>query len=391
MSRKITLLFTIIGLAALVGIIAAFSLRVYLVRSANFDKTEESFKELSSTVASSYLARGSFTNPYFIRRMKSFFSDHPSITGLVVYTAEGAEYVYARNSETIAFNPESEEDWIGAPIFTVRTFFEHVESSPVTIPTREGVYIAAVHTIMGREKFFVILRDSIIAISALFLIIIVFLAITPPKQAAETSQRSRKDSFPQQPFKLPGSHIEPIQNEQASPAEQPSSSNEKAKGLFSSKTGLGWEQYLESRLSFELRRAASYDQDLVLVLLEDPQFRKDSNKYRSVAQLLLKHFTFQDMLFEYRDDGYAVILPNTELDPAIREVEKFYKETCASKTTECKLASGLSSRNGRLINGTRLIAEASRALSKAMSDPQTPIIAFRSDPEKYRQFIASNL
>jgi hypothetical protein len=387
MTRKISLAFTIIGIAALVGIIATFSLRVYFERSHNLTKTEESFQELSSTAVSSYLARGSFTAPYFMRRMKSFFSDHPSVTGVVVYTAEGAEYVYARNSETIGFNPDADDEWIGAPVFTIRPFFEHVESSSLTVPTREGVYIASVHTIMSREKFFLILRDSIIAVSSLFLLIIIFLAVTP------------SDKKKQQPVYAPAPHqaetsasgLETPPADTDASTSQSSETADTVKGLFSAKTGLGWEEYLESRLSFELRRAASYDQDLVLILLKDPQLRNDQDRYLAVAQQLLKQFTFQDMLFEYKNDGYAVILPNIELDPAMREVEQFYKTVCASRSTKCNLNSGLSSRNGRLINGNRLIAEAARALSKAITEPQTPIIAFRSDPEKYRQFIASNM
>lgn len=104
---------------------------------------------------------------------------------------------------------------------------------------------------------------------------------------------------------------------------------------------------------------------------------------------MLKHFLFQDMLFEYGRNGFSVILPNTELDAAIKEAEAFRDGVCTKKISNCTLSAGLSSRNGRLINGSRLINEASAALGKAMNDSGSKIIAFRSDPEKYRQFIAS--
>jgi hypothetical protein len=48
---------------------------------------------------------------------------------------------------------------------------------------------------------------------------------------------------------------------------------------------------------------------------------------------------------------------------------------------------GLSSRSGRLLNAERIMFECNQALEKAKSDPKSSIIAFKSDPEKYRAFI----
>ena len=53
------------------------------------------------------------------------------------------------------------------------------------------------------------------------------------------------------------------------------------------------------------------------------------------------------------------------------------------------LCIGLSSRSGRLIDADRLIFETNEALEKALTDPSSNIIAFRSNPEKYRAYIAS--
>jgi hypothetical protein len=49
---------------------------------------------------------------------------------------------------------------------------------------------------------------------------------------------------------------------------------------------------------------------------------------------------------------------------------------------------GLSSRNGRLLSGKRLIQESQAALKKAASGGETGIVGFRSDPQKYREFLA---
>ena len=110
-----------------------------------------------------------------------------------------------------------------------------------------------------------------------------------------------------------------------------------------------------------------------------------------MSSALLNKFTYQDMLFEYGDNGFAAIIPNMELDKAIREIKDFIKTICPMRPDNCVLSAGLSSRNGRLLNGSRLIAEAARALGKASSESDNKIIGFRPDPEKYRQFIASQI
>jgi hypothetical protein len=49
----------------------------------------------------------------------------------------------------------------------------------------------------------------------------------------------------------------------------------------------------------------------------------------------------------------------------------------------------VSSRNGRLLSGKQLIKEATNSLSKAMEEKKSCVIGFRSDPTKYRQFVAA--
>ena len=88
----------------------------------------------------------------------------------------------------------------------------------------------------------------------------------------------------------------------------------------------------------------------------------------------------------------TVILPGVGLDIAIGKAEKFYQRISEkfpnSFGMESSLNIGLSSRSGRLLNGDRLMLEASQALKKAKSDSKTSIIAFKSDPDKYRDFIS---
>ncbi len=380
MSKKASLAFTIFGITAIIAIIAVFSIRIYFERKALAEENLDTFKKLQNTIASSYLAKGSFSHSFFSDSMRGFIEDHPSYLSIVIYSSEGPHYIYARDPELLAFPTEGHLlDWEGAPVFTIRPFFEDVVSSETAIPTRKGTYLSAVSIILPQDRLFLFIRDSIIAAAALLVATIIMIAVYPFLRES----RRTEAAAPAQGIAA-GPERRPVQ---LKPEE--SKSKGQNTGLFSPETGLGWEQYIDSRLSFELRRSASYDQDLVLILFRGKDLSRGSEEHVRVAKYLLQHFLFQDMLFEYGQNGFAVILPNTELDTAIKEAEAFRNNVCSKNISGCIFSAGISSRNGRLITGNRLIAEASMALNKAFTDPDNKIIAFRSDPEKYRQYIAS--
>jgi GGDEF domain-containing protein len=99
------------------------------------------------------------------------------------------------------------------------------------------------------------------------------------------------------------------------------------------------------------------------------------------------------LLFEYGRWGISVILPCDGIDTAIAKSEKYYQRITekfqAGYSRASSLCIGLSSRSGRLLNAERLMFEAREALKKAKAETKNKIIAFKSDPEKYRAFIAS--
>jgi len=162
-------------------------------------------------------------------------------------------------------------------------------------------------------------------------------------------------------------------------------------GLFSPATGVGWESYMETRLDSELVRAASFEQDLALVLLRIPGLENNSLMMKRIAAVLLDFFKFRDFVFEYKKDGFAGILLNINLDQAMVLSETMHsqlKELLESENIREKLAIGISTRSLRLLPGSRLITEANQALEKAFGETGLPIVAFRVNPDKYRQFVA---
>jgi hypothetical protein len=170
------------------------------------------------------------------------------------------------------------------------------------------------------------------------------------------------------------------------------SSTGNPEGLFSPVTGFGWEQYLETRLDSELVRAASSEQDLSLFIIRIPSLTFTDTVTPVICNYLLEQFVFKDMLFEYKSDGFAAIRENTAVDEAVSLADTLYagiSRILKENGTDLKCAIGISSRSVRMLPGSRLIQETTEALEHAFHEPDSPIIAFRANADKYRKFIES--
>ncbi|MCL2276706.1 MAG: hypothetical protein FWC21_02290 [Treponema sp.] len=160
------------------------------------------------------------------------------------------------------------------------------------------------------------------------------------------------------------------------------------KGLFSGRSGLGWEEYIKDRLDSELHRCSTAENDLVFILMN---FRgiPDDQTFRKAADETVNFFSSRDLIFEYGQSGAAVIIPGADLEAGISKSEKFYQRVKEkiSENIDGDLKIGISSRAGRLLNADRLLLETREAIKRAAGDPNTAIIAFKSDPDKYREYI----
>jgi hypothetical protein len=208
-------------------------------------------------------------------------------------------------------------------------------------------------------------------------------------------------------FKFAGSTAYPVEKNAA--AESPAPERPQAKraedaravpetgnpkGLYSPHGNISWEAYTKERLASELHRCAAFEQDLVFIAMEFHKLEKKADLFfNEFAELAVKHFTLRDLIFEWGTQGISVIIPNADLDQGFARSGEFHAKVlsrfAAYFSGGAGLAIGLSSRAGRLIDAERLIFETSQALAKAKADPVSSIVAFRSDPEKYRAFIAA--
>ena len=158
--------------------------------------------------------------------------------------------------------------------------------------------------------------------------------------------------------------------------------------IYSQKTGLVRRELLEDKLNQELKRSAAFDQDLVLAIFSLNGLDDQANLSR-FQTLLLESFPYRDLVFEFTDDSFALIIPNTSLDSSVEPLENFQlKLEKSGLGGNLRFSAGVSARNGRLLTGHRLITEASRSCIRARGEKNGGIILFRISPKKYRQVVS---
>ncbi|MDR0731041.1 MAG: hypothetical protein LBF63_05175 [Treponema sp.] len=179
---------------------------------------------------------------------------------------------------------------------------------------------------------------------------------------------------------------------QESPA---AGSGEAPKGLFSPRSGVGWEAYTNDRLDSELRRCASAEQDLALIIVavKEP-VKPGAEQFQLFCSEAVEYFEHRDLIFEYQDRGISVICPGLDLDQTFSKSEEFGNRVLGKITrtagSNIDFRFGISSRSGRLIDAEQLAFEAGEAFKRACGDRESHIVAFKSDPEKYRQYITKH-
>lgn len=177
----------------------------------------------------------------------------------------------------------------------------------------------------------------------------------------------------------------------AKAAQQEDSPRAEPTGLFSPTTGFGWESYLEERLDSELMRSASAEEDIGLMIIRIPGLDRSGPGCRAICDQLLEFYKFKDLIFEYGEDGFSCIVHSINVDGALSLAEQVY--VAVSRVLEengmtNEIGIGISTRSFRLVPAKRIFMEAEQALRHAFEDPETAIVAFRVDPEKYRKYIS---
>lgn len=164
------------------------------------------------------------------------------------------------------------------------------------------------------------------------------------------------------------------------------------RGLFCPDTGFGWEEYMLTRLEAELVRAASSDQDLSLFAIRVKGVNWRSACGNEVARTILEAVKFNDLVFNNKHDGATAIFLNQNTDKSLliagelqNAVSTIIEKHGLGGRISCAI--GISSRSLRLISSSRLVNESEEALNR--TDADSPVIAFKVNPERYKNFLAT--
>jgi len=339
----------------------------------NIDSAAEVLPELGS-YASSVLLSSEESDKGVLYNLRLLLVKNSSLKSFIVYGEDNRLlYVYARNPRYVQIPDSAVFDRSEIVLSTFNPFQRLIVRE---IDTRESIYTEGVFDVFPYERAFFIAKLMFLLLLLLFILLLISIIITQRTltQSGRSSVRTANDTtYP---------------DRKAVPPYEPELPHDEK--IYTPDSLLCYEEYFSERLDNELRRSASFDQDLVLALIgcDTSQGRE---QYIRLAEEVREFFTFHDLLFEYNDHIIAVILPNSDIDEGISRLSDFQRVLFkAGEHVKADVSIGLSSRNGRLISYDRITEEALAALKKAQKDRTTHLIGFRPDPGKYRNFIANH-
>ncbi|MDR3200843.1 MAG: hypothetical protein LBT68_05230 [Spirochaetales bacterium] len=439
MGKKISVFYGIFSIAFFAALALLFYSRIEEIKKNNTQAISAGFDQVRRIVETTYINQESFDSMYFKDMVNKIFSLDKNLDLLVVYSYDtGIEYLRARDSRYLPGTAQDIAAVRGVPRFSYNHFSRTQIASSITVPKKSSFIIEGVYRILQDRELFTVLRDTVVILiifaiitAALILLlrlldegkaaplpaappppvrprralpppapevrrVILMPPVTPtPVRESEppvtpAPVRETAPPAPATPPKPAATHSEPppenLPPAAADTPPEPEQSPEKTSAsetfFTSAIAGNDWRARLEKRMSLELERAAYNEQDLTLIILKFPGLKQTSHAYSALAREIQQQLSFEDLTFGYPPDGYAVILPNSNLDQSIGTLRNFLK------TIDAEPLCGLSSRNGRLVDGSRLLLEGEEALKRTRAGGNDSIIGFRPDPGKYRSYIA---
>jgi hypothetical protein len=149
---------------------------------------------------------------------------------------------------------------------------------------------------------------------------------------------------------------------------------------------------LIQKLQAELAAADNEKSDLVLLCAEWTETGAAGEPLtKQIAEEAAAFFKIPQMsAFKRGSSGIFILLPNIAFKRGLKAAREFYGHVfgkAAFETTIANLSIGLSSRADRMLDPERLILEAEKAVEKAKESPDQPIVAFKANPLKYKNYI----
>jgi GGDEF domain-containing protein len=408
MDKRFSWTFLIVSGAFFVFIVGLTGYRIEDARHRNAAAVRDGVPALASRAAELRDASGGFDAPQFKKDMRGVFDADPRLLVVAIHSpADGMLYLVSRNRAFLREPATITPDWRGTPVYQVTRGYELLVST--TLAGGAGdVTLDAVSVIMGREDLYPVIRDDLFFFLAYLLVcgvlILIVMGIQEPTRTAQGGTARTPMGAPAAAPSPAPTPVLPAAEQRNGPApwltptpepEPDEALPHPVRALTSPRTGLGWADHLDARLKAELDRASAGDQDLACgrIRIDEPfADAKLPLVHSEIARMLKGAFPLHDLIFESGNDAYTLILPDTELDAAVRQFEQF-RAKCAAAPVEGKertLSVGVSSRGGRLIEARTLLEEAETSLAKASREGGNQVIGFRADPSRFRASLSGS-
>lgn len=381
---------------------------------------ERTFSWITSEIEKIALSDGFMTDS-FIEKTTNLCKQSQNISVAMISTPSGTVFALPKNSTSIQY------DINGMPQIMNTSLFMKVFSTTLNIGdnSKGSVILTSVLYILKPDSIFSASRNSFLIVLTILLITIIFLFLDIPTKKKNSQQAHDFDKSSKEIISLPVEadsekniddtvisdydfqmteadtdmsrteleNIQEINQTTHETVKTETSSQTNPEGLFSPISGIGWEQYLTDRLDAELIRAASSEQDLSLIVIRVSGLLHTDLLSKKIAKVLLDAFKFRDLVFELGVNGFAGILQNINLDQAMKIADELYAgidSILMELSYSGQITIGITTRTARLLPASRMIEEALSAAQKAVEEPSFPIVAFRANPGKYRNFVAEN-
>jgi hypothetical protein len=370
MSRQFTWIFLGVSAAFFLFITGLTGYRIDAARRANAESAQDRAVMLSSHALLLATEPGGFAGAPFRDGMKrAFEADGRLLLAAVRSEEAGFLWLMARDLGILESPAEPTPDWRGTPVYAVARGTRRLVTRPLSSsPGAAGVVFDGVFVVLDRDDLYPILRDDLYLFLAFLLASGIFMLLTWGYPEAKTAA---------EPTDEPATFASRIPVDTAP---------RHGRSLASPATGLTWAEHLSPRLKAEIGRAAASDQDLSfarVVMDLPPDAPGTDAAVAEVARQLHSSFPVDDLLFESGPGTFSVIMPDQDLDLAVRNLEAL-RTRVATTSGRPTVSIGVSARGGRLIEEDTLLVEAEIASSRAVREGGNRVVGFRADPARFR-------
>jgi hypothetical protein len=409
---------SIIALICISVYLTTIGIAVYRIMTDIWDHrqlAEREFDDLAD-VSSAAGVLGFTTEP-FREAVRDALLKSRTLQGVIISGPGGINYTFERERGRAVSMAGDEPRFRVALGISHEPFFK-----PLQIAGFRNVTISAVPSTINYERLIVILKFTLIPVLAALVVALITLVLESlrgrPIPAGAGLKRKREEA-PEFEADVPEFKVEVPEFEAEVPefgademeaepeeaffddlgtgdpdSEEPGPGEGEPEGPREpySPRGILREDLTRERLSSELERCTALGDDMIFAMMEFRESRRfDGQIFDQFVKEAVEYFTNRDLIFERGDRGIAVIIPHMSLDQIFSKIRTFHDqvlESLGAPLEKADLCIGMSSRAERSTQADRIALEAQAALQKALEDPDTPVVAFKSDPEKYRAFMA---